>query len=96
MKKLNKIICFFKGHTDFDKNTGYTKLYIRRGKKFVLKGLLYKCKRCGTKLFFEEISLLEFSQIVDYALKKLKTTGINSKYQSYDYFNHFWKSKGEE
>ena len=72
MKKFFKqLICIIKGHAGFNRNTSYNRMYIREGRKFICKGRLYKCERCGTLQLFKGIAFWEIGDLIQTTLRDL-------------------------
>lgn len=92
---INKIICWFKGHTNFNRDTKYVHHYIRipagRGafcrdpEHYEYGGRLYRCARCGALLLQRGILSWELEDLLETTLKDLPDGCFEFAFTQQDY-----------
>lgn len=95
MKLLNKLICYFKGHINLQRDQDYDSIYYLlknsgafcQGITQIYGGRLYQCSRCGELNIIRGVLSWELQDLISDTLKDLPKFCLNSLYtkQTYDF-----------
>lgn len=100
---LQKIICWFKGHTKLDRNTETTSHYIKipagRGafcrdpERYEYDGQLYRCARCGALILHHGICSWELEDLISATLQDISEGYWDCSWSNpgYELFNRVYK-----